>query len=114
MSEKKPSVTRRRKKKKTLVTPPVTRIDAAFGVEECPWDFGPTQEELEAIRWLLNTLEMICERKRPNADKAALVRGLLGRWGDYATAMHRRIHELEEGDPGPIVVIKPDSEGIFN
>jgi hypothetical protein len=45
----------------------------------------------------MDTLAMIRERKRPNADKAALVSTLLGRWGDYAAAMHRRIHELENG-----------------
>jgi hypothetical protein len=63
---------------------------------ECEFSFSPSDEEIDAARWLLDTLSAICDHKRKNADKALLVKRLLHKWGENQALLHERIHYLED------------------
>lgn len=62
----------------------------------CDYSFDVSDEEIAATEWLINTLTLICEHKRPNADKARLCREVIHRWAEHAHGLHSRIHELED------------------
>jgi hypothetical protein len=64
--------------------------------EECPYAFPCSDDEVHAMRWLINTLTMICEHKRPNADKAATALKVVERLGNHRRKLHERVHELED------------------
>lgn len=61
----------------------------------CEYDFWVSDEELDAVRWLLGTLDKMCQRKGPNALKADLMRKMLSRTTDHVRMLHHTVHELE-------------------
>jgi hypothetical protein len=64
--------------------------------DECEYSMPISDAEIEAGVWLIDTLEAICKRKRPNAHKAAIVRKFLHRQAEHMAELHHRVHELEE------------------
>jgi hypothetical protein len=63
--------------------------------DACEYSINPSDEEIEATAWLMKTLDLICKHRRPNADKAKVMRELLHRIGHHQIALHEKIHELE-------------------
>lgn len=62
----------------------------------CPYQMPATDEEIEAMAWVVKTLRLICDRKKPNADKAVLALRLLHKTGDHMRMIVDRIHEVED------------------
>jgi hypothetical protein len=62
----------------------------------CPYQVPATDEEIEAMAWVLRTLHRICDRGKPNADKATLAIRLLHKTGDHMRMLVERAHELED------------------
>lgn len=64
--------------------------------DDCEFTIAFSDEEIDSMRWLVDTLKKICEHKRPNCDKARLALDVLKRTGEHRARLHDEIHHLED------------------
>ena len=83
---------------------------AAAEAAECDYAPSVTQEEFDALEWLLDTLAKVHDKGGPNAKKSLLAGRAVIEVMRHAQRLHHHLHELEDrAAPARRVRERPDA-----